>query len=312
MSIFAKHSIENRDCALILYWHITLHMKKDDIHFFDSSRDEFKPYGLTCEKWVAQLMNRFDQHNEIELNFFPSGSCTYLLYDKIVRIPSRRLTIFWGLTPHQIIDFQDTCQYYVCTIPLSLFLNWEVPSQMVDNLFAGQMLYDPIETRADYDEYLFKQWLHDMNSSQTYEPSLTEMKARVIRLGQNYSQIAESRHLEGHIHHSESKTVAQIALFIAQNYMHPIKTIDIAKNVGLHPDYANSIFKKAFGVSLHQHVTNERINHAQRLLLTTDCSIADIAWSCGFNTISRFNSAFLKQNGCTPREYRKSMDKGFF
>jgi AraC-like DNA-binding protein len=312
MSIFAKHSIENRDCALILYWHITLHMKKDDIHFFDSSRDEFKPYGLTCEKWVAQLMNRFDQHNEIELNFFPSGSCTYLLYDKIVRIPSRRLTIFWGLTPHQIIDFQDTCQYYVCTIPLSLFLNWEVPSQMVDNLFAGQMLYDPIETRADYDEYLFKQWLHDMNSSQTYEPSLTEMKARVIRLGQNYSQIAESRHLEGHIHHSESKTVAQIALFIAQNYMHPIKTIDIAKNVGLHPDYANSIFKKAFGVSLHQHVTNERINHAQRLLLTTDCSIADIAWSCGFNTISRFNSAFLKLNGCTPREYRKSMDKGFF
>ena len=312
MSIFAKHSTENRDCALILYWHITLHMKKDDIHFFDSSRDEFKPYGLTCEKWVTQLMNRFDQHNEIELNFFPSGSCTYLLYDKIVRIPSRRLTIFWGLTPHQIIDFQDTCQYYVCTIPLSLFLNWEVPSQMVDNLFAGQMLYDPIETRADYDEYLFKQWLHDMNSSQTYEPSLTEMKARVIRLGQNYSQIAESRHLEGHIHHSESKTVAQIALFIAQNYMHPIKTIDIAKNVGLHPDYANSIFKKAFGVSLHQHVTNERINHAQRMLLTTDCSIADIAWSCGFNTISRFNSAFLKLNGCTPREYRKSMDKGFF
>lgn len=287
-------------------------MKKDDIHFFDSSRDEFKPYGLTCEKWVTQLMNRFDQHNEIELNFFPSGSCTYLLYDKIVRIPSRRLTIFWGLTPHQIIDFQDTCQYYVCTIPLSLFLNWEVPSQMVDNLFAGQMLYDPIETRADYDEYLFKQWLHDMNSSQTYEPSLTEMKARVIRLGQNYSQIAESRHLEGHIHHSESKTVAQIALFIAQNYMHPIKTIDIAKNVGLHTDYANSIFKKAFGVSLHQHVTNERINHAQRMLLTTDNPITDIAWSCGFNTISRFNSAFLKQNGCTPRKYRKSMDKGFF
>lgn len=312
MSILAKYSIENRDCALILYWHITLHMKKDDIHFFDSSRDEFKPYGLTCEKWVTQLMNRFDQHNEIELNFFPSGSCTYLLYDKIVRIPSRRLTIFWGLTPHQIIDFQDTCQYYVCTIPLSLFLNWEVPSQMVDNLFAGQMLYDPIETRADYDEYLFKQWLHDMNSSQTYEPSLTEMKARVIRLGQNYSQIAESRHLEGHIHHSESKTVAQIALFIAQNYMHPIKTMDIAKHVGLHPDYANSVFKKAFGVSLHQHVTNERINHAQRMLLTTDNPITDIAWSCGFNTISRFNSAFLKLNGCTPREYRKSMDKGFF
>ena len=287
-------------------------MKTDALHSFDNSREEFKPYGLTCEKWETKLMNRFDQHNEIEPNFFPTGNCTYLLYDKIVSVPSQRLTIFWGLTPHQIIDFQDICQYYVCTIPLSLFLSWDVPSHIVENLFAGQMLYDPIETRADYDGYLFELWCHDMINSTTYEPALIEMKARIFRLGQHYSHIAESCHLEGRIHHSETKAVAQIALFIAQNYMHPIKTMDIAKHVGLHPDYANSIFKKAFGVSLHQHVTNERINHAQRMLLTTDNPITDIAWSCGFNTISRFNSAFLKQNGCTPREYRKSMDKGFF
>ena len=112
-------------------------MKTDALHSFDNSREEFKPYGLTCEKWETKLMNRFDQHNEIELNFFPTGNCTYLLYDKIVSVPSQRLTIFWGLTPHQIIDFQDICQYYVCTIPLSLFLSWDVPSHIVENLFAG-------------------------------------------------------------------------------------------------------------------------------------------------------------------------------
>ena len=38
---------------------------------FDEKRDEFKPYGLTCEIWRPQLMPKIDRHNEIELNYIP-------------------------------------------------------------------------------------------------------------------------------------------------------------------------------------------------------------------------------------------------
>ena len=45
--------------------------------------------------------------------------------------------------------------------------------------------------------------------------------------------------------------------------------------------------------------------HAQRLLTTTDSQIAHIAFSSGFGSINRFNSAFRKLCDCTPRQYRE-------
>lgn len=46
---------------------------------FDEKRNSFKPYGFTCEVWTPGIMSRADQHNEIEINYFPSGSITYLI-----------------------------------------------------------------------------------------------------------------------------------------------------------------------------------------------------------------------------------------
>ena len=52
------------------------------IYTFDEKRSEFKPYGLTCELWMPDLMRKPDRHNEIELNYFTSGSITYLFQGK--------------------------------------------------------------------------------------------------------------------------------------------------------------------------------------------------------------------------------------
>ena len=48
-----------------------------------------------------------------------------------------------------------------------------------------------------------------------------------------------------------------------------------------------------------------RISHAQRLLVTTDDTILDIALAAGFQSLSRFNEAFKSICGCPPRDYRK-------
>ena len=80
---------------------------------------------------------------------------------------------------------------------------------------------------------------------------------------------------------------------------------DIGDAVGLHPDYANTLFRKTFGRTLSEYIIEERIAHAQRKLVSTSDSITEIAFDCGFNSISRFNSAFKKSNQCTPRAFRK-------
>jgi len=48
-----------------------------------------------------------------------------------------------------------------------------------------------------------------------------------------------------------------------------------------------------------------RIESACTMLRNTTLSIAEIAYSCGFNTPSTFNRLFQDKIGMTPGEYRK-------
>lgn len=270
---------------------------------FDENRVEFKPYGLTCELWTPSLMSKPDRHNEIELNFFPEGTITYLFQEDKITIPQKKLAVFWGLLPHQIVNFEGNFPYYVCTIPFPLFFEWDLSALFVDRISSGEVLLEGSEESSSYDEFLFQNWIHDINNSDAVEVVLLEMRARLSRMAISNLSAKSSRKCL--IHSNEISHVESIAIYIAQNYCNPIKVSDIGKAVGLHPDYANTIFKKAFGSTISEYINEERVAHAQRKLITTDTNITSIAYECGFNSISWFNTTFKRINGCTPQEFRK-------
>ena len=277
----------------------------EKLSIFDESRDEFKPYGLTCELWTPHLMRRPDRHNEIELNFCSEGAITYLFGYNKVKVPAKRIAVFWGLIPHQIIHFESSAPYYVCTIPFAQFLEWKLPSYYVERLLQGEILYETSRKSSGFDEYLLKNWIRDINGKE--DLILLEMHGRLARMADRVIPSDERESYD--LHSSEISPVESIAIFIAQNYHKDIKTSEIGNKVRLHPDYANSIFKKAFGTTISGYIIEERVAHAQRKLVSTDMAVTEIAYECGFNSISRFNSAFLKMNRCTPREFRKKFGR---
>lgn len=276
------------------------------IKTFNAFRADFAPYGLTCEQWHTNVMPRFDRHNEIELNYFPEGGVTYFLQNRRVTIPPRRIVLFWGLIPHRIVHFDAPSLYYVCTIPLSLFLAWGLPQTFSSRILKGEILMDgDYERYADYDRLLMENWHTDLqDTTANAHTTMLEMQSRLMRMSSHAitESVTTSSMLVG-----ETNLIEEMALYIAKNYHRNIKLADIGHAVGLHPDYANALFKKAFGHTLNAHLAIERITQAQRLLLTTTTPIVQIAYACGFNSISCFNSAFLKFNGCTPRDYRKTL-----
>lgn len=274
----------------------------ENLYTFDETRNEFKPYGLTCELWTPSLMGRPDRHNEIEINYFPEGNITYLFQKERRTIPANRLALFWGLMPHQIVHYEGTAPYYVCTIPFSLFLEWKLPASFVSRILKGEVVLDASAENARYDEFLLRKWIDDIDKTNSEEVILLEMRARLNRLSHNLSTEKDSN--QPTIDSNEINHVERIALYIGQNYRDTIEASDIGVAAGLHPDYANSIFKKAFGLTLSEYIIEERISHAQRKLITTDNTIASIAFECGFNSISWFNACFKKMNGCTPKEFR--------
>jgi transcriptional regulator GlxA family with amidase domain len=51
---------------------------------------------------------------------------------------------------------------------------------------------------------------------------------------------------------------------------------------------------------------NERLNHAQRLLETTSCSMENIALAAGFASASAMRPHFRTRFGLSPTEWRKN------
>lgn len=65
-------------------------------------------------------------------------------------------------------------------------------------------------------------------------------------------------------------------------------------------------FTKIMGVSPQMHLLRSRIQAAAAALIADrERSIADLAYSCGFNSLSSFNRAFRNIHGSSPREFRR-------
>lgn len=84
---------------------------------------------------------------------------------------------------------------------------------------------------------------------------------------------------------------------------HNVKTI--SKHLGVNADYFSHLFKKETGITFTKYLTEMRIEHAKRLLESTDSSVLDISFEAGFNTPAHFHKTFKTVTGYAPNEYRK-------
>lgn len=64
------------------------------------------------------------------------------------------------------------------------------------------------------------------------------------------------------------------------------------------------LFKEYTNQSVKKYINNLRIKQAERLLVTTDLPIGNIATLCGFADTNYFSTAFKKNVGLSPVKYR--------
>ena len=285
------------------------------MHHFDTRRRDFAPYGFTCEVWEPRRMPRPDRHDEIEINFLDRGTLTYLFGGERVTVEARRVTAFWAAVPHQIVGFDKLNFYYVVTVPFGWVLQWGLPEPMLAALTQGQFIAESRAARAQLDRQLFDQWHRGIANDSDAEREIValELRARLLRLAQSVNNQrllpTASTDWSAKHHQTNLEKAESMACFVARNYTSRIQIKDIAECVGLHPDYAATLFRKTFGTTLNVLITRHRIAHAQRQLVTTDERVVNIAQDSGFDSLSRFNRAFKQLAGMTPRQYRKTLGR---
>lgn len=101
------------------------------------------------------------------------------------------------------------------------------------------------------------------------------------------------------------KNMERICEYIQKNPEKDLSLNTLAKYGGFSPSYFHSAFKKYAGKTLREYVEEQRLKTATRLLISTEMTLSEIAFECGFSSQSYFNYVFKKKMKLSPREYVK-------
>jgi AraC family transcriptional regulator len=89
-----------------------------------------------------------------------------------------------------------------------------------------------------------------------------------------------------------------------------IRNMQLATAVGLSPSHFSRAFRKSFADSPHSYIMQRRVERAQRLMLTTNFPLAQIADHCGISDQAHLNKLFQRFVGVTPRNWRRARVSG--
>jgi AraC-like DNA-binding protein len=273
--------------------------------------DQYLHFGFTCQCVEAGSRRTFHRHDEVEIALLETGSIDLLLGSQPVRLQAGRLAVYWGAIPHAPVKVAPGTLFHWMTLPLAWVLEWKLPRNCAQTIMGGKVFMERDDRHGVSDLALFARWHDDLKdgSAERRKVVLLEGEARLRRLLLDAPTPANrpARAQAGDRHPSKVELMSR---FVALHSAEPLRIADVARNSGLHPDYAATLFRKTCGIGLGDYMTEHRVSHAQRLLATSDAKILEISLAVGFGSVSRFYSAFKKVCALTPRQYRREMGLG--
>lgn len=103
--------------------------------------------------------------------------------------------------------------------------------------------------------------------------------------------------------------VARVRAHVERHYADELTAADAARLVALSPSSFSRWFRAATGKPFIQFLTDVRLAHAFGALTETGKPITEIAFECGFNSVSHFTNRFRAIRGMSPREFRQRVGR---
>ncbi len=108
----------------------------------------------------------------------------------------------------------------------------------------------------------------------------------------------------------EERTITGITRYLQEHLAEEVSLSVLADEFHLNPQYISQLFKNEIGVGFLAYLTNIRMEKAKKLLLSTSCSVAEVAEQSGYGDYRVFTKVFKKSEGITPSQYRRDFLEG--
>ncbi|WP_051248005.1 helix-turn-helix domain-containing protein [Inquilinus limosus] len=263
-----------------------------------------------AERHLPEPMGQAHWHDHVELNLLLAGGMTYLFNGARISIGENRVHLFWAAVPHQVIAVEPTADLICVYLPFADFLALPVAdsfkSSVMDGRFATVAAPDPI------DPLLFQRWAAEWPDGSELRQQILreEVGLRVKRLSLDAvapeATVGEEA-AEPRLRSAGRRAIERVQAMTDHINAHVGEAVTVeavAAAGGLHPTNAMAVFKRVLGMTIAQYIRRQRLSRAMMLLVDTDQSIAEIAFGCGYGSLSQFYAEFQRHCRSTPRQYR--------
>ena len=98
--------------------------------------------------------------------------------------------------------------------------------------------------------------------------------------------------------------LSEVYKYVQNNFSNDISLSDIARIANLTPQSFCRFFKKRSNKHFFEYLNEVRISKACEMLIGSRAPVSEIAYYCGYNTVSNFNKLFKEATGLTPGQFR--------
>jgi AraC-like DNA-binding protein len=107
----------------------------------------------------------------------------------------------------------------------------------------------------------------------------------------------------------ESVNMARTRQFIEKHQTEPLSLGRVAQAANISRHYFCKMFKKATGMNFIDYLSRVRVEKSKTLLLNPNSRISEVAFACGFQSMTNFNRAFKRIVRRSPTQFRESLPK---
>lgn len=275
---------------------------------FYSAGKAFGRFGI--RSFPPQIMPQPHSHGHIEFNWLTSGYMDYEFHGGPATVEAGRLVVFWAGIPHQTVDLRDVADGRQLNIylPMDAFLEMPQLGRLTETLMGGgviQLTSDCIGLET------LERWHQDYRSGNAVRTDI--VRAEIATMFRRAAITGWETLLPAWVENSGTRTrtgssvayVVAMVRHIVENIADPLSLEEIAKVVGLHPNYAANVFTKVMHIPIQKFVIRMRLIRARSLLFDATIPIADVAFRAGFVSHTQFYEHFRRAYGMTPNQMRK-------
>ena len=258
----------------------------------------------------------FHSHSFIEVIYVYHGRCTHFVDEKAFFLNEGDLCILAPDVMHAPSVTDDD------TIVLNLLLSRNIFDQNFLNLLRGgnvmirffdsffynkkknfsPYLIYPTGDDPEMHELFYKMYREAQEQKYAYQRKLLILaESMFIHLIRKYEMMA---YVSAEIENTFNSHMVSILGYISLNYSRA-NLKDTADFFGYTPAYLSRMIKKYTGYTYSAIVEEYQMEHAEKLLATTDLSITEISQKVGCFDASHFTKKFKKHSGLSPSDFRQ-------